>query len=132
MKGLKLTFPTKEDVEKMLRRLDNDAAFLSSNKLIDYSLLVGVHEIGNSPIKSGQDDICKEKMSVVRSVSKSEVRYFGIVDILTPYVVQKKLETLFSGTLMCRPGISCQPPNKYHQRFIEFCKNDVLACDAEP
>mmetsp|Transcript_5204 Transcript_5204/g.5933 ORF Transcript_5204/g.5933 Transcript_5204/m.5933 type:complete len:550 (+) Transcript_5204:94-1743(+) len=130
--GRKLTFPTEEDVESMLKRLDNDAAFLSYNKLIDYSLLVGVHEIGNSPIKSRQDDICKEKMSVVRSVSKSEVRYFGIVDILTPYVLQKKAETLFAGTLMCRPDISCQPPNKYHQRFVEFCKSDVLACDAEP
>ena len=45
--GRKLTFPMKEGVQNMTKRLDNDAAFLSSNKLIDYSLLVGVHEMGD-------------------------------------------------------------------------------------
>lgn len=124
--GRKITFPSKDEINSIRKRLEKDTAFLSSNNLIDYSLLVGVHERANN---KRYDGVSSEAMHVVRSVGKTEVRYFGIVDILTPYLWPKKLETICKRNLACRRGISCRSPKKYRSRFMEFCENEVFACE---
>lgn len=123
--GRKLKFPTKEEVESIRQRLEKDTLYLCKEKLIDYSLLIGVHEIGKD------EDVGKtrsETMDVISAISSTEVQYFGIVDILTPFVAQKRAETICTGTLLCRPGISCQPPKKYQSRFMSFVCEEILAC----
>ena len=123
--GRKLTFRTKEELQSVRQRLEKDTLYLCKEKLIDYSLLVGVHEI-----KEGEDRGKRgaEAMDVVCAESSSEIQYFGIVDILTPYVLQKQAETICLGTLICRPGISCQPPKKYQERFMLFVDEEILSC----
>jgi hypothetical protein len=90
-----------------------------------YSLLIGVHEIGKGSEKDEKER--SEAMDVISSRTDTAVQYFGIVDILTRYAIQKKAETIFTGIMMCRPGISCQPPKRYQQRFMAFVDADVLA-----
>jgi len=126
--GRKLTFTTEEKTAAIRTRLARDTEFLARQHLIDYSLLVGIHENNRGIIKDGRI----EAMGVVYSRSTTEIRYFGIVDILTPYILKKRAETFFMGTLQCQPGISCQPPNKYQRRFMEFSDRYLLATEEDP
>ena len=120
--GRKIRFETEDEVKHVKERLEKDTLFLSSQNLIDYSLLVGIHEM-----KDGTTNV-REHMDVVSAKSSMGIQYFGLVDILTPFVAQKRLETICTGTLICRPGISCQPPKKYQERFMSFVDEEVLAC----
>ena len=123
--GRKIRFETEDEVKHVKERLEKDTLFLSSQNLIDYSLLVGIHET-----KEGTTNVrhVREHMDVVSAKSSMGIQYFGLVDILTPFVAQKLLETICTGTLICRPGISCQPPKKYQERFMSFVDEEVLAC----
>eukprot|EP00978_Attheya_sp_CCMP212_P033043 scaffold131595_cov53-Attheya_sp.AAC.3 len=120
--GRKISYTTKKKTESVLKQLEKDTDFLRENNLIDYSLLVGVHE------KDKENSLQRivETMPVIFSTGTKFIYYFGIVDVLTPYVLQKKAETVITGQLRCRPGISCQPPVKYQERFMAFCKNEVF------
>lgn len=124
--GRKISFDSADEVNTIRERLEKDTLYLSSQRLIDYSLLVGIHEIkdGTSDNVQAQD----EAMDVISARTSKDIQYFGIVDILTPYVAKKRAETICTGTLICRPGISCQPPMKYQKRFMAFVDEEVLAC----
>ena len=41
------------------------------------------------------------------------------MDILTQWTLRKRLEHVFNGVLCCR-DISCQPPERYAQRMLNF------------
>jgi len=106
-------------VAGILRR---DANFLDNMGLIDYSLLLGIHdcdEFKDSPRESVDINVIKDS---------TRVCYAGIVDILTPYRFAKRMETLFSGTLRCCADVSCQPPHVYAARFSDFMEHSVLSC----
>jgi len=122
--GRKLAFGSKEEVESVRKRLEKDTLYLRRENLIDYSLLIGVHEMEEGEERSKRG----EAMDVIYAESSTEIQYFGLVDILTPYVLPKKAETICTGTLMCRPGISCQPPKKYQTRFMSFVDEEILGC----
>jgi len=126
--GRKLTFTTEEKTAAIRTRLARDTEFLARQHLIDYSLLVGIHEANRGIVEDGR----VETMGVVYSRSENEIRYFGIVDILTPYILKKRAETFFMGTLQCKTGISCQPPNKYQRRFMEFTDRYLLETKEDP
>jgi hypothetical protein len=123
--GRKISFDTEDKVKAVRERLEKDTLYLNSQRLIDYSLLVGIHEI-----ESGTKDVQArdEAMDVISARTSKEIQYFGLVDILTPYIARKRAETICTGTLICRPGISCQPPKKYQGRFMTFVDEEVLAC----
>jgi len=126
----KLTFPEERLTQSIRRQLELDTQFLSKLHLIDYSLLVGIHDhvVSSKSTHDCLDRDREESMGVIFSSSKAtkEIRYFGIVDILTPYKAKKRMETVFTGTMMGRHDISCQPPKKYAKRFCQFMNNHVL------
>lgn len=64
------------------------------------------------------------RMNQLRVVNTEDGAIFcGIIDVLTPWSGRKWVENkLFSG-MCCGRDISCQPPQKYADRFSEFMKD---------
>jgi len=50
------------------------------------------------------------------------VYYLGIIDILTPYGIVKRIEHLWKGMSADRHKISPVPPAEYADRFIAFMR----------
>eukprot|EP00392_Amoebophrya_sp_AT5.2_P015953 g16179.t1 len=116
--------------EFLLATFQRDVRFLQVQKLIDYSLLLGIHLKGDhgtaaadgseQPSKSllyGADEYVPPGVQTIEN--ETTLAYVGIVDVLTPYTVRKYAETCVKGG--CVRNVSCQPPSKYGDRFIDFC-----------
>ena len=54
------------------------------------------------------------------------IYYIGIIDILTEYGFAKKTEHLCKMIRYCSEQMSCIPPNKYKERYIDYMKNTVF------
>jgi hypothetical protein len=113
-------------------QIESDAQFLANNNIIDYSLLVGVvprdkdsnqipmfdmEEVGLS--KQGK------KGSFIENTSGDSHFYIGIIDALTPFNAFKRSEYLVKRIFQGK-GISCLPPQKYKERFIDFMSEKVF------
>lgn len=118
-----------------------DAAFLSANGCIDYSLLVGlahcprdspevrtplshVHMLEMDPATLGSLAAAATTTPPPRSndagaQATALVAYVAIVDVLMEYSWLKRLENLLLDNVLSA-DISCQPPHKYAARFAAF------------
>ncbi|KAL1507510.1 hypothetical protein AB1Y20_008345 [Prymnesium parvum] len=96
--------------------LAKDVTFLYEARLIDYSLLVGIHT------REEGTNYTRLERSPGRVVieTETEVMYVCLVDILTPYGCRKHLETFFKSTIRGGRDISCKPPLLYAERFLNF------------
>lgn len=117
--GHRILLPTEDDRAEFIRLVRIDANFLSSHQLMDYSLLIGVHQK-----VTGENYCMREANNVITLETEDKIYYVGIVDVLTKYDAKKRAETLISGTLRCR-NCSCQPPGKYAKRFSDFITDSV-------
>jgi hypothetical protein len=106
---------------QLLESVASDLNFLAKHGLMDYSLLVGVHDI-----KEGASEQY-EAMNVVTVRDHTRHCYLGIIDVLTPYMFRKRLETFFLGTIVCGRDISCQHPQVYAKRFKNYVDTAVFA-----
>eukprot|EP00929_Paragymnodinium_shiwhaense_P047415 TRINITY_DN24054_c0_g1_i1.p1 TRINITY_DN24054_c0_g1~~TRINITY_DN24054_c0_g1_i1.p1 ORF type:complete len:571 (-),score=124.24 TRINITY_DN24054_c0_g1_i1:35-1747(-) len=114
-----------EAIRHQLREtLQNDLDFLARKGLMDYSLLVGVHDRNEASRKDGNSGV--ERMPVITLTDPTRYCYIGIIDVLTPYYTRKRAETFFKGQLMCGRNISCQPPKHYARRMLDFIDNQVF------
>lgn len=104
----------------LLRTITLDLDFLAQSGLMDYSLLVGVHDIDKDAPRP------YEAMNVVTVRDQSRHCYLGIIDVLTPYKICKSAETFFMGKLVCGRDISCQHPMVYARRFLRFVDEKVF------
>lgn len=109
------------DRQMLLKTITSDLAFLAKNMLMDYSLLVGIHDLAKD------DERRYEAMNVVTLRDSSRHCYIGIIDVLTPYKMKKRAETFFLGQLVCGRDVSCQHPKVYASRFLRFADEHVLA-----
>lgn len=112
--------------EELIHILSHDVQWLQTHSLMDYSFLIGFVS-GNeesTPISSSKDRFTIKSLPLIDERFTSA--YVGIIDILTEYQLKKKIETFVTGTLLLQPGISCQPPEKYAQRMIEFVESIIL------
>lgn len=116
--------------------IEADVGFLQSINVMDYSLLLGIHNVKGDPgnyMNSLMRDIDRTNKypngakkpihndfrgGVVAS-DKSCVYMLGIIDIFTFYSGKKKAENFFK-TVVSGKGISCVPPDVYGQRFKNF------------
>ena len=117
-----------------LESLRRDVELLQRLRLIDYSLLVGLHVkpsaagLGSSSSlaaasASGAGEAAAphgELMNVMAVDEGSQITYLGIVDILTEWSFRKRLEHAVNGVLRGCRDISCQPPRRYGERFLSF------------
>lgn len=109
---------------RVISALEEDVRCLQEWGLMDYSLLLGIHDFTDA------EQPRYEAMNVVyiidRRVDKPRLCYIGIVDILTPYGWRKWTETLVRGRLQCGSDISCQHPRYYGDRFLRFMRESVF------
>jgi len=97
-----------------------DCEFLARHGLMDYSLLVGVHD------RDKGEAVLGEVMNVVAVRDVTRLAYLGIIDVLTPYKMRKRAETFVLGTMFCGRDVSCQHPNLYAKRFCKFMEEHVI------
>ncbi|GAA5989510.1 hypothetical protein JCM10908_000510 [Rhodotorula pacifica] len=58
------------------------------------------------------------------------IYYLGIIDILTPFTLVKRLEHFFKGMKHNKHMISAVPPREYGDRFLAFIKGSIRGNDA--
>ena len=127
--------------------LRRDAAFLARHSLLDYSLLVGVHELASPRAeKRGAAEAEVAEVAEVEAartaaryppertpglVAVSDagmVCYVAIVDILTEYTLAKAAETFFTGTICGCRDVSCQPPERCGLASLDLPPNVAHPC----
>lgn len=116
--------------------IESDSLFLSSLKVMDYSLLLGIHEIKGDPEtylnhltrEADKTDKFPNGMKKpihnifrggVVSHDKTCIYLFAIIDIYTLYNGTKKVENFFK-TVAYGKGVSSVDPKIYAARFKSF------------
>jgi len=115
----------------LLEQIKRDSDFLSSNNIIDYSLLLGIHDKEKSAAHSveptsPQSVACvanRDSSTGMLSADHQLVYFMGIIDILTPYDSMKVAEHNVKAIRYDRHGVSCCPPPQYAERFYKFMQN---------
>eukprot|EP00359_Climacostomum_virens_P011623 CAMPEP_0204905696 /NCGR_PEP_ID=MMETSP1397-20131031/5564_1 /ASSEMBLY_ACC=CAM_ASM_000891 /TAXON_ID=49980 /ORGANISM="Climacostomum Climacostomum virens, Strain Stock W-24" /LENGTH=686 /DNA_ID=CAMNT_0052074605 /DNA_START=106 /DNA_END=2166 /DNA_ORIENTATION=- len=109
--------------EILLGQLERDCMFFLQHSIIDYSLLLGVHNLSEQlddeePRLSAR--FAEANYGGIVSEDKSVLYFTGIIDIFTLYNTKKKLEHAVRGSFYGADAISCVPPRNYAERFLEF------------
>jgi hypothetical protein len=113
--------------QRLSAQIWRDVKFFASHNILDYSLLVGIHEAKNEMMGSavsgdvriptnGRD--CP--LNPIVAQDGSCVYYVGIIDILSQWNTIKKMENFFKSIRYPRDGISSVPPEVYANRFARF------------
>ena len=103
-----------------------DVDFFAKHNILDYSLLVGIHERqraapNETPVSESYQPTGDGKpINSVQSVDGSSVYYMGIIDILCQWDSKKRLERFFKSIRYDGDGISAIPPEPYAERFHKF------------
>lgn len=103
-----------EDAKVFFERLQKDVVFLRQNKLLDYSLLLGIHHITPNDVAEN----LKSPNSFV-SAGGDKIYFFSIIDFLTEFDFAKKSENMIL-ELFVGKTVSCLPPDEYASRFELF------------
>lgn len=122
--------------EALMKTIAADLRVLESFKIMDFSLLVGVHnlDLANEsppPIEPVNIETLKETDSwgaIPAKNGKGEnlLLFMGIIDILQSYRFKKKLEHTFKSMIHDGDSISVHKPSYYCKRFQEFMATRVL------
>ena len=132
-----------------MKQMQNDLKFLEKTNTIDYSLLVGISPFPPKPSR----DYIQNASSVTSDDSNSfpeharskytkcfggakgsgnmngkdaEIYFFNIIDILQPYNIKKKAETMYKSlTSGNRHEISSVPASTYSERFFNFMDKHI-------
>jgi len=110
-----------------LAQLEKDTYFLQKFEIIDYSLIVGVHYLSETPTKEPRKEYPIE--GEIQAIDKEnqltdEIYFLAIIDMLQPYNIRKQMEHGIK-SLRYGPGISVVPPENYAARFLNFIQSVV-------
>jgi len=113
---IKVTHDTRDF---LITQIIADAKFLSGQGIMDYSLLVGIHDISGPPLDPHEAKIFAEEG--IPSYDGKEIYFIGIIDILQIYDINKKLERALKVYILQNnsEGVSVQGVDTYYNRFIE-------------
>ena len=143
-----------ETYDELINIIENDCRVLESFDIIDYSLLLGIHNQdtistrGNSdwrksdtvetffpnlsPTEAGIMKRLANSSNATRSFQakdhngKKLIVYLGIIDVLQSFDFSKRAENLLKSTLHDSKTISVIRPNDYSERFLDFMKHKVF------
>lgn len=116
----------------LFEQLKRDTAFLENCAIMDYSLLVGIVDLDQVTAVGRIPWALPEELSVFRmddggfrsSNGKDEpmnlVYYMGIIDVLQPYNLRKKVEHALKSLREAPDALSCVDPAQYSRRFVDF------------
>lgn len=100
--------------------------------IMDYSLLVGIEVSAreNAPSESTGASIFRSEGSGFRATDSEGnaldlIYHMGIIDILQPYNMRKKVEHAFKSIKNDSRSISCVAPAVYSQRFQQFLRDNT-------
>jgi hypothetical protein len=122
-----------QQTASLLTQLQEDVTFFSRINIMDYSLLVGIHDCTTSCVheaasESETDSSSSPSLGGLRGIGESPnstaFYYFGIIDILQLYNLQKKVEHHFKSKVLCMDahGISAVNSQEFAARFLERIK----------
>jgi len=111
--------------------IKKDVAFLAEHDIMDYSMLVGISELGpeemEEPIEEKQGHPLERHLGGVRGLDAATgqpgkyIYYIGIIDILIHYNARKAAETQLRGAMgHDKTKISAVPAGFYSERFLQF------------
>ncbi|VDO89455.1 unnamed protein product [Heligmosomoides polygyrus] len=140
--------------DSLIRTISRDCLVLESFKIMDYSLLVGIHNVeltaggrGQGKSRQESEDELEQPLQSKFSVwDQSEfegsvppggvparnsngdrlILFLGIIDILQNYRLLKKMEHTWKAILHDGDSISVHNPNFYAQRFLSFMTEHVF------
>ena len=140
---------TKEIRTLLIEQVASDAAFLRKCGLIDYSILLAIHDSPDgrpieddvrpskggsrgssrspsppgSPNSTAVHPLCSFYGGIKSSCGR-RVFYLGIIDIMTDYSAIKVVEHYGKAIVYINSpgGVSCTSPEKYEERFVAFAR----------
>lgn len=133
-----------EETAVLLRKtLKEDAAFLEAQNIMDYSVLLGVHELKEPTYTNGDLTKTGSKLSVLQGLEPVEsctlaagsqpvIFYIGIIDLLQEYNFKKKLaHVIKASSIGWIREIDTEPPRRYAHRFQSYF-HDKIGFEAKP
>eukprot|EP00993_Chasmostoma_nieuportense_P002791 NODE_3557_length_946_cov_15.881563_g3405_i0.p1 GENE.NODE_3557_length_946_cov_15.881563_g3405_i0~~NODE_3557_length_946_cov_15.881563_g3405_i0.p1 ORF type:complete len:297 (+),score=86.04 NODE_3557_length_946_cov_15.881563_g3405_i0:79-891(+) len=114
----------------LMQQLRRDVEFLKRMGIMDYSLLLGIHErdlplpLPSPPSKLSNMCFTSEEGGMV-SISGKELYYIGVIDILQDYCLRKFTEHHVRAVFHDRHSISAVPPASYATRFLKFIEDHI-------
>merc|ERR1719341_685668 len=133
-----------ETFTTLMSTIEKDCSLLESNDNMDYSLLLGVHNLDKAKSElNGSDQEVKSlfqpnsttsathssfQNGIPATNSKGErlLIFVGIIDILQYYRLFKKIEHTFKSVIADGDTVSVVEPGFYAQRFKEFMSTKVF------
>lgn len=120
--------------DKLLRQIELDAYFLRDHGVLDYSLLLGMHDVDASEARMFETSrdlsqpIHQQVLGGMLSADCCSLYSFGIIDILTTYNAKKRAEHLVKSVMFFsqRDGVSCTNPHAYADRFVQFFRKYIV------
>ena len=135
--------------ELFAEQVRKDVAWLAGHNIMDYSLLVGIHDESTHrrqlpsatsfvmnfrsgmfeeiDLEEEEEEEEEERRKLDEKLSKyaliqvpGETYYMAIIDILTPYDANKQLEHVWKSTMLRKKEPSAVPPARYATRFSNF------------
>lgn len=119
-------FLSTDDGMMIIGQLKKDVEFFSKNKIIDYSLLLGVIDLKNCD--NLEDKAIIEKLEIdnhlFKDIEKNQAYMMGVIDYFQLYTYSKCMEKYTKKCLNCKYDLdtSSQPSGYYARRFMNYVK----------
>lgn len=132
-----IALTSQEARDSVLKTIYEDAAFLDSYNIMDYSLLLGVRRLKAGESFQYPTHSChRSRWAVMKgfigtengSTDEPVVYYLGVIDILQDYNNFKLAAHIFkSNVIGWFYEIDTEPPLKYFNRFMSFFDRKIVA-----
>jgi len=111
--------------------IEKDCSLLESNGNMDYSLLLGVHNLDKSERKLDStilttNSTLQDGIPATNNKGERLLIFVGIIDILQYYRLSKKIARTFKSVIADGDTVSVQKPGFYASRFKEFMSTKVF------
>lgn len=111
-------------IEHMYNLIEDDAIFLKSVNVMDYSLLLVIEQITDKVQAAYRLENLER--NEYKSNDNSMIYHFGIIDFLQKWTTQKKVENFGRSIMIDETKISCVNPTLFEKRFLDFIRKEVL------